>query len=387
MKKIGFVSEKLHSGGGIELFELEVAKRLAHRGWQISIAYHTGGDLVPQWQQFAEAEQQDFASKDADTSLASRLKDCDVVYAHRPGDFLKAYQVSRMVQAPVVLHLHVPPWHLRKGWKRMVLGATTQSMDPRVFSRRSQVDKFLAVSAHTAGLWVKSGLPQEKIEVIFNGVDTHQFHPGHGDKKSQVRQQLGISPDAVVVGYVGRIDEAKGIRQLLQAFSLVSAKTAAPLTLVVIGEATRSLGAQGEQLTAELKQKAVGDVRWLGKRRDLPRLYQAMDILVTPSQWDEPFGLVAVEGLASQLPVIATKTGGLQEVLAGSIDENLVGKTPTDIAARLGQLVEDKPLRESLGSRGRTLAQTRFDIEHTVDEIEQQLFSLVEPQSPVPCPA
>lgn len=376
-RKIGFISKNFYSGGGIELFEIAVAEKLAQRGWDVAAVYQNDGDLRPQWQKFAQVQQQDLSASSARQALANFFMGCNILYAHRPGDFATAFHVSRMVKAPVAIHLHVPPWHLREGWKRFILGPHNETMDPQVFSKRSAVDRFLAVSHHTANSWVKSGIPKQKIEVIHNGVDTDKYRPKPTNEKQQIRQSLGIEPDSVVIGYVGRIDEAKGIQQLLQAFQIIAAKTKIPLALLVIGEATRSLGTQGVQLTEQLQQYATDNIHWLGKRQDVDQLYRAMDVLVVPSQWDEPFGLVAIEGLASQLPVLATKSGGLKEILAGTIDENLVGKSPEAIANRLLELVEDEELRIRLGLKGRDLACNRFNLENTVNQIEKQLLDLV----------
>ncbi len=381
MKRVGFFSESLHSGGGLELCEYDIAKRLFNRSWDVRVAYQNDGDLVSKWEEFARLEKYSFTEDDINTRISTFLEGCDVLYVHRPGDFNQSFCISKMINIPIVMHLHLPPTHVRHGWKKFVLGTYRKSTDPEIFSRHSKVDKFLSVSDFNASSWIDSGIPEHKIEVVHNGVDTLTYVPCSPSDKKSIRQELCIQTNAIAIGYVGRIDTTKGIHQLLEAFKWVSSRTTHPLTLLVIGEPTKALKAKGTQLLYELKQNSVGDVRWLGKRRDLPKLYQAMDILVVPSQWEEPFGLVVVEGLASQLPVIATRTGGMQEVLSGSIDDNLVGRSSRNIAVRLLELVESKSLRESIAKRGRNLAKEKYDVEKTVDRIEKSLLSTISSRS------
>ena len=377
MKTVGFLSSALHSGGGCESFQLIIAEGLAQRGWQILNAYERDGDLLARWNEFADVAQMPVSPATDPTAAAKHLEGCNIVYVHSPHLFTAGLQVGRMLQAPMVAHLHFPPFHLRKGIKGLLVGRHRGKMDPEVYSKRTQIARFIAVSQHTANLWALSGIPRKRLAVVHNGVDTTLYIPGSTAEREQIRNELHLEPDAVVVGYVGRIDRSKGVEQLLDAFGSVSSRCPQSLSLVVIGGPTGSLGAEGGRLVEELKERAIGDVRWLGKRSDVPRLYRAMDIAVVPSQWDEPFGLVAAEALASQVAVIATRRGGLPEIFQSPLDANLVGPTAPEIAARLLELVEDCDLRERFGSQGRRLIEERFTTERTIDQIESHLSDLL----------
>src|SRR5690606_17889253 len=109
------------------------------------------------------------------------------------------------------------------------------------------------------------------------------------------------------------------------------------------------------RFVAELHQKARADTRWLGQRNDVAALYRGMDLVVVPSQWDEPFGLVAVEALASEVPVLATRRGGLSEVLSGPLSVNLVDTSWRAIARGIERHIEDPTRGAWLGQQGRRI--------------------------------
>ena len=206
----------------------------------------------------------------------------------------------------------------------------------------------------------------EKIKVIYNGVDTEKFSPG--DKKKS-REKLNLPQHAFIVGSLGRLHRCKGYRYLLQAVSLLKKKYP-DIYLVIVGEGEERSNL--EKLTAQLD---------LGKRsifsgevaEPLPFI-RSWDIGVFPSLY-EGFGISIAETMACGIPVIASRTGGIPEVVgaAGIIVER---KHPRQLAKAIEQMITSPSLRETLGKEGRERIKSYFSLSKTVNEWANLYLSL-----------
>jgi len=242
-----------------------------------------------------------------------------------------------------------------------------------VFGPKTGIDRFIAVSDHTKGRWVRAGLPADRIEVVHNGVDLRRFRPALPGERGAVRDRLGVADDVFLIGYVGRLDREKGIEHLVEAVGLLAAGSSRRVALMVIGAPSRWMGDDGVHYEAALRRLSPTGTLWLGPREDVHELYRAMDLLVVPSQWHEPFGLVAAEAMASEVPVLGTRRGGLAEVMSGPLDVNLVGTSSRELADGIARHLDDPARGARLGSVGRRTVEQRFDVERAVAGIEQVL--------------
>lgn len=370
MSSVLFLSAPLHSGGGLELCELAIAGGLAERGWDVTTVHEGEGDLAPAWRSFGGTIPRH--------ELDAGAPRPDVVYVHAPSLYSEALQLASAWGSATVAHLHLPPEHLRTGWKAAVRGRQRVKEDPSVVSRRTRVDRFLAVSASIARSWTLYGVPAERIHVVHNGTDIERFHPGSPTERAEIRVDLGVPVDAVAVGYVGRLDPLKGIEQLLAAYRSMAQRSSRRLCLVVCGEATAHLGGAQSEYGRQLRAGSPPGVIWLGKRTDVDRVYRALDLVVVPSQWDEPFGLVAIEALASEVPVIATRRGGLAEVFTGSLAGMLVGTSAGQIEAGMRAALSDPVALARLGVEGRRVVAEQFEIGGSVDRVAAHLTAAVQ---------
>jgi spore coat protein SA len=222
-------------------------------------------------------------------------------------------------------------------------------------------------------MWVHAGLPGARIDVVHNGVDLRRFRPAEPGERDALRARLGVADDVFLVGYVGRLDRPKGIEHLIRAVASLTSSATKPVALMVVGGPSRWMGADGERFAAELRRMSPPGTLWLGPRDDVHELYRAMDLLVVPSQWDEPFGLVAAEALASEVPVVGTRRGGLAEVMAGPLEVNLVGTSWRELADGIARHMADPTRGIWLGSAGRRTVARRFDVDQAVAGIDQVL--------------
>jgi glycosyltransferase involved in cell wall biosynthesis len=212
------------------------------------------------------------------------------------------------------------------------------------------------------------GLRDETVRVIYNGVDTQVFHPSEPAEWTSTRRSLGMPDDAIVLMAVGSLKPIKGIDILLRAATPVLQKDARA-RLVLVGQGPDRVAL--EQLARE---SGVADrVSFLGLRDDVASLLRAADVLVLASR-TEALPTVLLEAAATALPVIATRVGGVPEIVEADRSGLLV--PAEDVAAlrdAIERVVGDESLRRTLGQRGRAIVETRFRIE-TMCETKMAYF-------------
>jgi glycosyltransferase involved in cell wall biosynthesis len=271
----------------------------------------------------------------------------DLLQAHTFGTSVYASVAGLVCRIPVVCTFHgfvdVAHDDRRRGIKLRLLAAGAQ----RVICVSESLRRDLLAA---------SPLRPDRVAVIFNGVDTARFHPGHNDV---TRAELGLADDELLIGAVGNVRRAKGYEVLLQAAAQL-ARDGQRCRIVVAGQPSRVLSAEREQLHAEL---GLGDrVRFIGFRSDIENLYRALDVYLLTSH-SEGFSLSTVQALATGLPVIATRCGGPEEIITDGVNGILTpAGSPEAIAAAITRLAHDPPLRHRLAAAARTAAESRFSI-------------------------
>jgi glycosyltransferase involved in cell wall biosynthesis len=174
-------------------------------------------------------------------------------------------------------------------------------------------------------------------------------------------------PAPLTVQFAGQIVEHKGLAVLLRALSLCWR----PHRLVVHGDDSTACARACKALAAELSLTAR--VSFQGKKphaETLARLGRLGQVLVVPSVWDEPFGLVVLEGMASGLPVVASNSGGPAEIIRPGETGFLFERgNPAALAAVLDRLDADRPLCEQVGRRAREAVLREYTIERMVDRL------------------
>lgn len=174
-----------------------------------------------------------------------------------------------------------------------------------------EADKIIVVSNATMRYVLSLGADPEKIELLYNGVDLERFKPLTGVKDA-VREKLGISKNAVVVITVRRLVYKNGVDTLIDS-AKIAIKKNPRLVFLAVGE-----GPDFAEVKARIEQLGIGNsFRLMGfvSDEDLPVYYNAADFFVLPSKSGEGLPLVALEAMACGLPVIATKVGGISEVI------------------------------------------------------------------------
>jgi glycosyltransferase involved in cell wall biosynthesis len=232
-------------------------------------------------------------------------------------------------------------------------------------------DKLIAISQAPRDYWVRERrVPPSKVVVIHNGVDIYRFQPDHIDS-SQVRRELALDPAAPVVGTVGRLSKQKGIAYFLESLTEVSYRFP-EARFMIVGDGP---------LRAELEENARisgvdNKVVFTGYRSDIPSLLAAMDVFVVPSLW-EPFGIVSLEAMAMNKPVIGSRVEGILEVVVPDVTGILVPPADSQaLASAIIALLKDPVKRRTLGENGRIRVEESFSIEATAKKIESLYESL-----------
>ena len=356
--------------GGEELVLRNTLLGLAARGWRCLLAYHEWGDLVPEYEAAGIACRQfdltparvnhplTFLGSVTGQALWARSQGVRLLHCNSYFRAAHAAAIRSLGGFPAICHLHNPP--------------------PDYLSRQyrwglQRLDGFIAVSDQTAAEWSRAlHIPRAHWSVLHNGIDLNRFRPDSHARQS-ARSEIDAAPSTAIIGYCGRLIRDKGIDVLLRA---VAKLTGLDVRVVVLGSDAQNVRLYGARLEPELKELAAqlglaDRTIFLGARHDVERWYNAFDILAVPSVYSDPLPLAVVEGLACGVAVVASRIGGIPELLGGPLGELLVpSRDEVALAATLRRLIDDPKRRVELGSLGRSVAEREFGMSRFLDGIE-----------------
>lgn len=220
----------------------------------------------------------------------------------------------------------------------------------------AEADQLVAVSWALKEAVEALAQPKREIRVIYMGCDTEVFRPNEAARE-QVREFLGISAHEMIILFVGRLVEAKGIFELIEAFSQIQSRY--PQThLVFVGD-----DRDRAKLEVQVKQKKLDRaIHFVGVRphSEMPTWLNAADLLVLPSH-NEGLPNVVVEALACGIPVIATNVGGIPEVVEDKKSGLLIDTGDVDsLISAIESLLQDKEKRKEMGAYGRSSIEQKF---------------------------
>ena len=194
------------------------------------------------------------------------------------------------------------------------------------------------------------------------------------------RAKIGIEPEEKVVMYAGRFDQRKGIETLVRAVARNEVKRHENLKLMIVGGYTpgEKDGDEKERIDRIVEELGIEDVTiFTGKVRheDLAYYYAAADVCVVPSHY-EPFGLVAIEAMASRTPVIASEVGGLKFSVADNKTGLLVPpKDEIAFAGAIDSILSNPQWREQLGKNARKRVESKFSWNGVASQLDKQYLS------------
>src|SRR5438270_13969950 len=236
----------------------------------------------------------------------------------------------------------------------------------------AQTTVLIAVSPQVRDDLVALGVaPREKFAVVRLGIELDE-RVGDGDRREETRRYLGIPADRFVVGWVGRMTAVKRTDDVLEGFKRLSDNGVAA-TLCLVGD-----GPDRPQLERRAQELGIiRDTVFVGYQEDVAPFYAAFDTLVLPSG-NEGTPVSVLEALAAGTPVVATRVGGVPDVVRDGEDGFLVEAGDVEMLAdRLAELAADPELRARLGAAGRARVLPRYAVDRLVQDIDELYRSLL----------
>jgi L-malate glycosyltransferase len=282
-----------------------------------------------------------------------RENDIDIVHTHRYKDNVLGSVAAKLAGVPHVVRTVHGLNEAMRGWSRAKLGAYA-ALDKTVLWYF--VDRILAVSGRIAETLRQAGHRSTSIVAIHNGIDLRKVTPARS--REAVRRELGVGPDTLVIGTVGRLSPVKGHIHLLEAARLILRQEPGARFLLV-GD-----GPLGAELKTSARRLGIDRAcDFVGSRADVYDLVAAMDIFVLPSL-DEGVPMALLEAMALERPVVASAVGGVPEVVTQRTTGVLVQpRDPQAMADACLDLAAHPDWAQALGRRARQVVQDRFSHE------------------------
>jgi glycosyltransferase involved in cell wall biosynthesis len=288
---------------------------------------------------------------------ARAAHESDLVYANSPKALL-VVNIARLVRRKRVI------WFLHDLLTETHFSPRTIRLLAAVANRTAA--RVLANSKATAVAFVAAGGRSDLVQVVYDGFNAAPFTDASVELGA-LRAELG--PDASrIAGVFGRITRWKGQDVVLQAL----VKVPSVVAVFVGAEEDSAFGEELRRLADELR---LSDrVQFLGFRNDVPQLMRVVDCLVHVPTDPEPFGRVVVEGMFARRPVIATRAGGIGEIIENGVSGILIAPGSADeLAEALRWVFSDSTAAAEMAANGQARALACFSDKRMLDEIEQHL--------------
>ncbi|MEM2394695.1 MAG: glycosyltransferase family 4 protein [Candidatus Bathyarchaeia archaeon] len=296
----------------------------------------------------------------------------DLVVAHDWLSVISGVTIKKETGLPLVFHVHSTE-------KGRTLGNGSEVVSSIELRGAKAADLVITVSYAMKEELVKLGFPSEKIEVCYNGVDPQKYNPEavKADDVRRLRESYGIKEDEPMILFLGRLVGVKGVDKLVMAMPHVLQKYPnAKLVIVGVGDMQEYL--KNLVTTMSLQDAVKLNFNFISEEERILH-YAACDVAVFPSLY-EPFGIVALEAMSMERPVVVGAAGvsGMREVVICYGEEqcgyHINPNNPADIAWGINNALESPEKRRWLGKNGRKRVLKEF----TWDKIAEKTIELYE---------
>jgi glycosyltransferase involved in cell wall biosynthesis len=279
--------------------------------------------------------------------LAAALRArASLIHTNEAPSFQPAGYAARLLGIPAVTHIRFPDsasgyaWFLRPGFSRAL------------FVSRALLDQALAD---------KDSVFASRAGVLHDGVEAQP--QWSADDVARERRLLELPERRPIVAMTGQVAEVKGIWDFVAAAELLVQQGPDPF-FVVLGDDLKNGGATRRAMEARVSSLGMAErFKFLGFRKDAPRLVQAFDVIAVPSHV-EPLGNATLEAMAAGRPVIGTRVGGIPEMIIDGETGALVPPSdPRALADAISRIVHDAPLRSAMAHAARARARKAFGID------------------------
>lgn len=294
--------------------------------------------------------------------MAHAAKGLDVVHSHTWYAGLGGHLAGQLHEIPHVVTAHsLEP---DRPWKREQLGGGYNVSSWSEKNAMEYADAVIAVSSGMKESILRAypRIDADKVHVVLNGIDPENWFPG----QTTILEELGVDPNKPVASFVGRITRQKGVPHLLKAAQLFDEDV--QLILCAGAPDTPEIAAETEALVEKLRAQREG-IFWVKDMlppEKIREVYAASDVFVCPSIY-EPLGIVNLEAMACETAVVASRVGGIPEVVVdgetGTLvdyDENDPETFERDLAEAVNKVASDAALSKRMGAAGLARAREKF---------------------------
>jgi len=225
--------------------------------------------------------------------------------------------------------------------------------------------RIIAVSEGIKNNLISSGVKRQQVIVLQNAVELSMDDNMFLKHRDYVRNKYHIRKEEIVLGYIGRISEEKGLRYLMEAGSKLI-HSGVPLKIMIVGDGPQKIEMARFAQQAGLQNKVI----FAGFQKDIETWLPSMDIFVLPSL-TEGTPMALLESMACGIPVIATAVGGVPQIVDSGKNGILVSPAKTEeIVSAILNIITNKDLHKKLSEAGKETIRNRFNLNKWVNEIE-----------------
>ena len=324
-----------------------------------------------------------------DLAIVAAVESPDIVHCHTWYSHLAGCLARSLTGAPLVLTTHSLEPH--RPWKVEQLGSAYHASTWIERTAYENADGVVAVSeAMKDDVQSLYGVAADRVRVIHNGIDPEEYRPRPAPS---TLRKLGVDPDVPIVLFVGRITRQKGILHLVRAIKYLT--PGVQVVLCAGAPDTREIAADMTALVAEARRDAHTGIVWIPEmlpKDDVIALYTHAAVFVCPSVY-EPFGIINLEAMACETPVVAAAVGGIPEIVVPEETGLLVpfesegGDSPEPrdpgsfsraLAASVNQLMAAPERRAAMGKAARKRVVEHFSWVHIAEVTLEFYRELVE---------
>lgn len=277
----------------------------------------------------------------------------DLVHAHLTYSAIWSAFLSRQTAVPAVASLHVAPSAMRavQTSRRQIVMTSLRDRLMRFAVNRWSSMVIMVSDALRQTYLAGGGINAAKMRVVHNGIEVERFRRNRAAARDQLVRELDLPADAPIVVTVSVLRPGKGIDVLLEA-----ARSVADAQFVIIGD-----GPKREEWSEAARRAGIAErVRWAGYRRDVDAILAGCDLFAHPSV-DDAFPTVLLEAMAAGLPIVASRVGGIPEIVEPDVTGLLV--PPNDshaLTTSIVALLSDEPRLMRMSEAARDIAGRRF---------------------------
>jgi glycosyltransferase involved in cell wall biosynthesis len=352
------------SWGGLEMQTLKTALGLKERGLDVILFCAKGSRLESEGiknhlvvRPVFDAEGKTFPSIKKTQAFLKNFP-VDVIHTHLSHDLQMLVPAMQVTKSEARLFLT----------KRIASGVKKKDLLHRYLYHR--LERIFAISSYIRQSVLNTcPVPEEKVELLHNGIDLNLFDPKMYDREA-IRKEIGLNAESIVIGMAGRFSPGKGHREFFLAAKMIMENVKQQVQFFVVGGPSYGEEEYYRQIV-NLAKKIINNQSLVltGFRSDMARMMKAMDVLAFPSR-EESLGNIVLESMAMGVPVVACRSGGVPDIILDGETGYLVPPGHVEpLAEKLMQYIQSAELRKRHGTEGRKRIKAKFNFKTYLDTL------------------